>query len=77
MKTFTLWILILVSGAAAAYLGLIALFTIGVGFGHTHQQGFWVPILTGCVSLIIIFFLLFKVLRALLKLIALDKPIEI
>ena len=69
MKTLTLWILILLSGIIAAYLGLIALLTIGVGFGHMNQQGFWVPILTGIVSFTLVYFLFQKVLKGFIRLI--------
>jgi uncharacterized membrane protein HdeD (DUF308 family) len=43
--------LIVLFGLIIAYIIFIALISINVGFTHLQQNGFWVPILAGSISI--------------------------
>ena len=42
---------IVLLGLIIAYIIFIALISINVGFSHLQQDGFWVPILAGIISI--------------------------
>jgi len=52
LKNFSLWSLLIVLGLIIGYIILIALISINVGLNHLQQDGFWVPILAGVISIV-------------------------
>jgi hypothetical protein len=50
----------------AVYLSFISLISVWVGLGYTSQSGFWVPILAGGISLILVLWALLRIVRHLL-----------
>jgi len=51
LRNITLKFLIVGLGCIIAYIIFIALISINVGFTHLQQDGFWVPILAGVISI--------------------------
>ena len=77
MKNIILWFIFILFSLATAYIIFVALISIWLGLVHIHQDGCWVPILAGAVSLMIslAFFLRFG--KGILKLIKMDDMIGI
>ncbi len=50
-KKISLFLLIIVMGLIIAYIVFIALISINVGLNHLQQDGFWVPITAGLLSI--------------------------
>jgi len=67
LKTFFLWCFILIFSLIAAYLSLISLFSVWVGFEHIQQFAFWVPILAGAISIAAIFCIFVSSIKYFLK----------
>jgi len=59
--------LIVVLGIAIAYIIFIALISINVGFTHLQQDGFWVPILAGLISIVLCLWLFIGITRAVIN----------
>lgn len=59
--------LIVVLGLAIAYIIFIALISINMGFTHLHQDGFWVPILAGLISIAICLWILISITRSVIN----------
>ena len=51
IKKISLCLLILVMALILAYIVFIALISINVGLNHLQQEGFWVPIAAGLLSI--------------------------
>jgi hypothetical protein len=65
-KKVWVWILIIVCGLAAACLGFFSVASVMIGFRHTDQVGFWVPILAGTACFGLVFWLLFRIAKRIL-----------
>ena len=59
--------LIVVLGIAIAYIIFIALISINVGFTHLQQDGFWVPILAGLISIVLCLWLFIGITRSVIN----------
>lgn len=57
LKKAFLWSLILLCSLIAAYLAFISLFSVWIGIEHMQQAGFWVPVLAGTLSLVVVLWL--------------------
>jgi hypothetical protein len=55
LKDIVLWCLIIACGMITAYLCFISLVSIWIGIAHSHQSGWWIPVLTGTSVLIAVF----------------------
>lgn len=51
IKKIGLRILLICLGFIISYIIFIALISINIGFRHLNQDGFWVPILAGILSI--------------------------
>jgi uncharacterized membrane protein HdeD (DUF308 family) len=67
MKTPLLWVLLIFSALLSAYLVFLGLVSISVGLQHTDQEGSWMPVLAGSLSILVVLWLLFRVVRAVLQ----------
>jgi uncharacterized membrane protein HdeD (DUF308 family) len=67
MKTPLLWVLLIFSALVSAYLVFLGLVSISVGLQHTDQEGSWMPVLAGSLSILVVLWLLFRVVRAVLQ----------
>lgn len=67
LKNISLCILLIGTGIVLAYIIIIALVSIHVGFHHISQEGFWVPILAGTLSIIGCLWLFLFIARTLLN----------
>jgi uncharacterized membrane protein HdeD (DUF308 family) len=67
MKNPFLWVLLVVSALAAAYLVFLGVISISVGLQHTDQEGSWMPLLAGGLCILVVLWLLFRVARSLLQ----------
>lgn len=61
------WSLLILCGLLSAYLLFIAIVCIWVGFHHLPQNGFWMPILAGCLIMIGILWLFLRLSRFILN----------
>lgn len=59
------------------YFYFISLTSIWIGFVHMHNDGFWVPILAGGFSFIVVFWFFFRIIRRLLSKIRPKRALEI
>ena len=53
-KNLGLWALFLLSALLSAYILFASVLSIWVGLSHLHQDGFWMPILTGILTMILV-----------------------
>ncbi|MFO7736899.1 MAG: hypothetical protein R6V46_00355 [Desulfatiglandaceae bacterium] len=60
------WALIIICGLVAAFLGFFSVASVWIGFIHTDQVGFWVPILAGTLCLGLVFWLVFRIAKRIL-----------
>jgi uncharacterized membrane protein HdeD (DUF308 family) len=58
LKRIWLWVIIIACSLVAAILGFFSAVSIWIGFSHTDQNGFWVPILAGTLCFVLVFWLL-------------------
>jgi uncharacterized membrane protein HdeD (DUF308 family) len=65
MKNPFLWVLLVLSALAAAYLVFLGVISISVGLQHTDQEGSWMPLLAGGLCILVVLWLLFRVARSL------------
>ena len=54
LKNISLWFVLICGGLIAAYIVFVAIISIYVGVNHMQQDGFWMPILAGMISIIVI-----------------------
>jgi membrane protein implicated in regulation of membrane protease activity len=66
-KTVCLWALLVLCGLSTAYIVFIAVVCISVGLTRFPQDGFWVPVLTGGITAILILWLFGRVCRGTLN----------
>jgi len=59
--------LIVVLGLAIAYIIFIALISINVGFTHLQQDGFWMPILAGLISIALCLWFFISITRSVIN----------
>ncbi len=59
--------LIVVLGLAIVYIIFISLISINVGFTHLQQDGFWVPILAGLISIALCLWLFINITRSVIN----------
>jgi hypothetical protein len=55
LKNFGLWSLFLLSALLASCLIFAAIVSIWVGLSHLQEDGFWMPILAGILTMIMLF----------------------
>ena len=67
LKTVGLWALLVLCGLSTAYVLLIAMVCISVGFNRFPQDGFWVPVLSGAITTVLILWLFGRVSRGTLN----------
>ena len=54
LKNLGLWSLLLLCALLAAYLLFAAIVSIWVGLSHWEQDGFWMPVLVGLLSIMLV-----------------------
>ena len=54
LKNLGLWSLILLCALLTAYILFAAIVSIWVGLSHVEQDGFWMPILAGFLSMLLV-----------------------
>jgi hypothetical protein len=54
LKNLGLWSLLLLSALLATYIIFASIVSIWVGLSHLHQDGFWMPILAGILTMILV-----------------------
>ncbi|MDY6880103.1 MAG: hypothetical protein V2J25_01305 [Desulfatiglans sp.] len=62
-KKIWLWSAVIICSLGAIYLGLFAFVSLSIGFSHTEQSGFWVPLVAGILSLIALFLFFLFIVR--------------
>ena len=67
LKNLGLWLLLLGGILITVYTAFLALISIYVGINHVQQDGFWMPISTGIISLMAILWLLYCFLKFILN----------
>ena len=67
LKNLGLWSLFLLSAFLAAYIIFTAIVSIWVGLSHVQQDGFWMPILTGILSMILVLWPFLRLSRLILN----------
>ena len=55
LKNLGLWSLLLLSALLAGYITFASIVSIWVGLSHLHQDGFWMPVLAGILTMILVF----------------------
>ena len=66
-KNLALWSVLALCALLSGYIIAIAMVSIWVGLKHLPQDGFWVPILVGTVSLWLVLRLFLRVSRFILN----------
>ena len=66
VKHISLMILFVCSSLITAYVLFVALVSVWVGVQHLHQVGFWMPILAGILTIIVILGLFLRLFRFIL-----------
>jgi uncharacterized membrane protein HdeD (DUF308 family) len=64
MKTWVLWALLIIGTLVGAGAIFCAVVSIWVGLNHSHQDGFWMPILAGAIAIILIFALYLRLFKS-------------
>jgi hypothetical protein len=54
LKNMGLWSMLLLSALLVAYIIFASIVSIWVGLSHLHQDGFWMPILAGILTMILV-----------------------
>lgn len=67
LKNLGLWSLFLLSAFLVAYIIFAAIVSIWVGLSHVQQDGFWMPILTGILSMILVLWPFLRLSRLILN----------
>ena len=67
VKTVGLWALLVLCGLATAYVILIAVVFISAGLNRFPEDGFWVPVLTGVITTVLVLWLFRRVSRGTLN----------
>jgi len=67
LKNLSLWCLLIGFGLIAAYVIFVALVSVWFGFRNVNQDGFWVPVFAGTVSIIVVAWVSIGILRSLLN----------
>ena len=62
-KKVGLSIIMIVYGLISAYFLFIAIISIWTGLSHAEQDGFWMPILTGTIAIIVIVWVYLRLSR--------------
>ena len=66
-KKTWVWCIIIALGLISAYIGFVSLVSIWIGLDHTHQAGFWIPVLVGTSFLMTICCFFLRITRHILK----------
>ena len=66
LKKWALWALLMMTTLVGAYAVFCSFVSIWVGLNHSHQDGFWMPILAGAIALIVIFAFYLRIFNAFL-----------
>jgi len=54
LKNLGLWSLFFLAAFLAAYIIFAAMVSVWVGLTHVQQEGFWMPLLTGILVMIVV-----------------------
>ncbi|MBW1703644.1 MAG: hypothetical protein JRJ86_00575 [Deltaproteobacteria bacterium] len=76
-KKTWVWCIIIALGLISAYIGFVSLVSIWIGLDHTHQAGFWIPVLVGTSFLMTIFYIFLRITRRLLRYMAAEDIVNI
>jgi len=66
VKNLSLWCLLIGFGLVAAYVIFVALVSVWFGLHNVNEDGFWVPVLAGSASIIVVAWVSISILRYLL-----------
>jgi len=53
-KNFFLWLLFCCCSIVVAYIFFVAFISIWIGFNHSDKDGFWVPVVAGIFSVVLV-----------------------
>lgn len=67
LKNLGLWSLFFLSAFFSAYITFAAIVSIWVGLSHVQQDGFWMPILTGILVMIVVLWPFVRLSRLILN----------
>jgi uncharacterized membrane protein HdeD (DUF308 family) len=63
VKKIFLWFTVFLLGLAASFIVFISVISIRFGLSHRSQEGFFIPILAGILSIVLVIFLFVCYLR--------------
>ena len=61
------WLILICCGLITAYLFFIGGISVWIGLNHMDHDGFWMPILTGTLSILIVSWLFLRISKFLLN----------
>jgi len=67
LKNLGLWSLFFLAAFLAAYIIFAAMVSVWVGLTHVQQDGFWMPILTGILVMIVVLWPFVRLSRLILN----------
>jgi uncharacterized membrane protein HdeD (DUF308 family) len=67
LKTLGLWSVLVLCGLFTTYIIVIAIVSIWVGLKHLQQDGFWMPVLAGTLSITVVLWLFLRFSRFILN----------
>ena len=76
IKKIWLVCLTIVCGLMTVYAAFIALVSVWIGLSHVHLSGCWVPILSGTILVMVVFYVFFRFIRYIRNHIKKDHPIS-
>ena len=53
-KNLFLWLLFFCCSIIVAYIFFVAFISIWIGFNHFEKDGFWMPVMTGILSIVLV-----------------------
>ena len=54
LKNLLLWLLFCCCSIVVAYIFFVAFISIWIGFNHFEKDGFWVPVVAGIFSIVLV-----------------------
>jgi len=65
-KHFCLWVLLFASGLLTAYIIFLGAISVWVGLSNRQEDAFFMPILAGCLAIMVVLWIFFHLSRYLL-----------
>ena len=62
-KHFFVWVLLIASGLLTAYIVFLGAVSVWIGLSNRQEDGFFMPILAGCLAILAVFWFFLRISR--------------